>query len=383
MFNASYFQNTSNNKPSSHSKTNVVKDLRIHRILRVSVGADGAAVGGREQVRVSFSERMLVVLTGWMLLPWLVQRVDDRPAPQRLPSPQLLVQDLLVELRHGVLREEAFHVPWRTTNTNGFAYSEKPYSKYYTSNFNALSPWWWWSTTPPAWRGSSAMTRKILRSIQIPWIHERILMHLINVINLAHEWNSVKTSLLKIHLTLEVIFTASTKLTRVHTYRHEEFLDLVHSMCHAQITFRNGGKNLNVNVQLHGQMGIFWIGTLPQLLFLHINSERQKNQIIVFLFVLFMFSYTLSVVYLILISHGSFSQHWNLGTGVFLQTFNRASLWAQNLPYKIKLRTKIQIKCEDRKWWETEASFIPKQTFQWWPIINTGIHDLSLQLFIL
>lgn len=139
------------------------------------------------------------------------------------------------------------------------------------------------------------------------------------------------------------------KLTRVHTYRHKEFLDLVHSVCHAQVTIRNGGKNLNINVQLHGQMGIFWISTLPQLLLLHMRLQQQKHLILVTVNLVFsvssafMFSYMDSTVYLVFVSHRAFPQHWNLGPRVFLQTFNCASLRPQNLAYKIKLRTKYKL----------------------------------------
>lgn len=165
------------------------------------------------------------------------------------------------------------------------------------------------------------------------------------------------------------------KLTCVHTYRHKEFLDLVHSVCHAQVTIRNGGKNLNINVQLHGQMGIFWISTLSQLLLLHMRLQQQKHLILVTVNLVFsvssafMFSYMDSTVYLVFVSHRAFPQHWNLGPCVFLQTFNCASLRPQNLAYKIKLRTKYKLDANPSLWLQS--------------IIHKVNHNFGLQILIL
>lgn len=41
--------------------------------------------------------------------------------------------------------------------------------------------------------------------------------------------------------------------------------------------------------------------------------------------------------YLGLVPHGSFAQHRDLGSGLFLQTFDGVALRSQNLPHKVKL----------------------------------------------
>ena len=52
------------------------------------------------------------------------------------------------------------------------------------------------------------------------------------------------------------------------TYRNKELLDLLHGMSHAHIGLWDGCHHLNEHMQLHAQVGIFSLTTLPQLLFL-------------------------------------------------------------------------------------------------------------------
>lgn len=41
--------------------------------------------------------------------------------------------------------------------------------------------------------------------------------------------------------------------------------------------------------------------------------------------------------YLGLVPHGSFAQHRDLGSGLFLQTFDGVALRSQNLPHEVEL----------------------------------------------
>lgn len=52
------------------------------------------------------------------------------------------------------------------------------------------------------------------------------------------------------------------------TYRDQELLDLLHGMSHAQIGFWYGCHHLDEHMQLHGQVSIFGLATLPQLFLL-------------------------------------------------------------------------------------------------------------------
>ena len=46
------------------------------------------------------------------------------------------------------------------------------------------------------------------------------------------------------------------------------------------------------------------------------------------------------VYYLGFVSHGAFAQDRDLGSSLFLQTFDRVALRSQNLPHKIELNAK-------------------------------------------
>lgn len=61
------------------------------------------------------------------------------------------------------------------------------------------------------------------------------------------------------------------------TYRDEELLDLLHGVSHAQIGLWNGRHHLDEHVELHGQVSVFSLATLPQLLFLILSVKGGKR----------------------------------------------------------------------------------------------------------
>ena len=57
------------------------------------------------------------------------------------------------------------------------------------------------------------------------------------------------------------------------TYWDKELLDFVHGVSHAQVSLWNGSGHLDEDVQLHGQVCVFSLTTLPQLFLLEDTSQ--------------------------------------------------------------------------------------------------------------